>query len=396
MAFYEPIVPPQVAGQGNLTAYRAISSDHRAQILSTVAESGRLAEETPARWVRQQPLFAHFVANDAAPSPAGRLRYAEERRLAMLAARLAEEHPSQLDDLYKLWAECAYETLRPLDALSRLDALYAFADPLDAFCFLDRNPGARYVWEVQVNDGVDWIVVDMAAFVVERPFPVTPRALGECRTRILENVPAYWHPDECRLPEILIGGAVTYVRELALSATLVQSGVLPASRAVEPAMSIRKVAMTVTLGKVSLRAVTDANRAELEALRADPTYLPWSGSVTACLREAAAPGDIRSECWAIYSEETPVGFVMIQDWVEEDGSDSPPGLYALLIDERYQGRSLGSTAVDLLVALLRERDVPAIWTVVNEGDGSPIPFFQKCGFEMNEASGGRAALILLL
>ena len=57
--------------------------------------------------------------------------------------------------------------------------------------------------------------------------------------------------------------------------------------------------------------------------------------------EAAKEPDARALYWAIYDEETPVGFVMIAD---EVGSPDYIAhfLWKLLIDERYQRRGFGT------------------------------------------------------
>jgi hypothetical protein len=64
---------------------------------------------------------------------------------------------------------------------------------------------------------------------------------------------------------------------------------------------------------VSLRPITDANRAAVEALSVTPAQERFVSSVSESLLEAAAEPDGRAISWAIYSDETPVGFVMISD-----------------------------------------------------------------------------------
>lgn len=67
---------------------------------------------------------------------------------------------------------------------------------------------------------------------------------------------------------------------------------------------------------VSLRPITDANRAQVEALSVSELQQQFVSSVTDSLREAADDIGGRAIHWAIYADETPVGFVMISDEVD--------------------------------------------------------------------------------
>jgi diamine N-acetyltransferase len=132
---------------------------------------------------------------------------------------------------------------------------------------------------------------------------------------------------------------------------------------------------------VFLRPITDANREAVEALRVSPAQEQFVSSVAESLVEAAQEPDGRAVFWAVYADETPVGFVMISD---EVGSPDyiPHYLWKLLIDERYQGQGFGRAALDLIVEYFRGRpSVAEIWTSAGQGDGSPIPFYEHYGFE---------------
>ena len=73
---------------------------------------------------------------------------------------------------------------------------------------------------------------------------------------------------------------------------------------------------------VSLRPLTDANRREVLALRVAPTQQGFVSSVADSLREAAEHPYAHALYWAIYADDTPVGFVMIAD--EVAGADYIP------------------------------------------------------------------------
>ena len=132
---------------------------------------------------------------------------------------------------------------------------------------------------------------------------------------------------------------------------------------------------------VSLRPLTDSNRAELEALQVSAAQLEFVSSVTSSLLEAAEHPGARAICWGLYDDDTPVGFVMIADEVDEPQYISQ-FLWKLLIDERYQRRGYGTAALDLVVEYFRSRPgVEVMWTSAGEGEGSPIPFYERYGFE---------------
>ena len=132
---------------------------------------------------------------------------------------------------------------------------------------------------------------------------------------------------------------------------------------------------------VMLRPITEANREEIEALRVGPGQDRFVSSVAESLLEAREEPDGRALFWGVYDGDTPVGFVMIAD---EVGSPDyvPHYLWKLLIDERYQRRGFGTATLDLIVDYFRRRPgVEEMWTSAGQGDGSPVTFYEKYGFE---------------
>ena len=131
---------------------------------------------------------------------------------------------------------------------------------------------------------------------------------------------------------------------------------------------------------ISLRPITDANRQEVEALRVSPGQEQFVSNVVESLQEAAEYPGAHAIYWAIYAEETPVGFVMIAD--EVDSPDYiPQFLWKLLIDERHQGRGYGKATLDLVVEYFRGRPgVEAVTTSAVPGEGSPVTFYEQYGF----------------
>jgi len=80
---------------------------------------------------------------------------------------------------------------------------------------------------------------------------------------------------------------------------------------------------------------------------------------------------------AIYADETPVGFVMI-----EDQPDKPEYyLWRFMIDARYQRMGFGQKAMDLIIAHVRTRPhATELLTSVVQADGGPQQFYEKLGF----------------
>ena len=112
-----------------------------------------------------------------------------------------------------------------------------------------------------------------------------------------------------------------------------------------------------------------------------PGQEQFVSSVADSLREAAEHPDAHARDWAVYDEDTPVGFVMIAD--EVDNPDYiPQYLWKLLIDERYQRQGFGTATLDLIVEYFRGRPgVDVLHTSAGQGDGSPLTFYEQYGFE---------------
>ena len=137
-------------------------------------------------------------------------------------------------------------------------------------------------------------------------------------------------------------------------------------------------------GPVTLRTITPANRASVEALRVSAEQDAFVDGVRRSLDEAAATPASNPWCRAVYAGERPVGFVMLAD-------DVPPGdavipwryyLWRMLIDHRCQGLGHGRAALDEVRQHLRTRPgADVLVTSVVPGPGSPLGFYLGYGFE---------------
>jgi diamine N-acetyltransferase len=135
---------------------------------------------------------------------------------------------------------------------------------------------------------------------------------------------------------------------------------------------------------VTLREITSANRAKVETLRVAAEQRGYVDGVSRSLTEAAATPASRPWYRAIYAGEVPVGFVMLAD-------DVPPNdpsirwryyLWRMLVDERYQRRGYGRSALDRVVEHLRTRPgADALMTSIVPGEHSPLDFYLRYGFE---------------
>ncbi|MFL5792072.1 MAG: GNAT family N-acetyltransferase [Actinomycetota bacterium] len=130
---------------------------------------------------------------------------------------------------------------------------------------------------------------------------------------------------------------------------------------------------------ITLRPITDDNRAAVEALRIHPWQERFVNTVADAFLEAEAEPGGRAIRSGLYDDDTPVGFVMISDDV--DGPDYIAHyLWKLLIDRDRQRRGYGTAALDLVSTYFRDRGNTEMWTTAGEGDGSPIPFYERYGF----------------
>ena len=140
---------------------------------------------------------------------------------------------------------------------------------------------------------------------------------------------------------------------------------------------------TSVLAMISLRAIDSSNREAVEALRVSPAQERFVSNVPESLLEAVDEPDGRALYWAVYADETPVGFVMISDEVGHPDYIAHY-LWKLFIDARHQSRGYGTAVLDLIVEYFRGRPgVEVLWTSAGQGKGSPIPFYERYGFEQS-------------
>lgn len=130
------------------------------------------------------------------------------------------------------------------------------------------------------------------------------------------------------------------------------------------------------LPKISLREVTRENLSavlQLQVKRGQELFVaPNAVSI-------AQAYFFRETAWfrAIYADDTPVGFAMLDDQPEQKRYY----LWRFMIDQRHQGLGIGARAIELIMDYVRTRpgSVELLLSCV-PGEGGPGPFYEKLGF----------------
>ncbi|TDB69710.1 N-acetyltransferase [Micromonospora sp. KC723] len=149
---------------------------------------------------------------------------------------------------------------------------------------------------------------------------------------------------------------------------------------------------------MTLREITDENRAAIIALRVAPEQERFVGSVRDALADAARYAHAKPWCRAVYAGDEPVGFVMLSWNVSPRPPDviGPWFLWKLAIDERYQGRGYGAETVRQVAALVRAEGATQLLTSYVPGDGGPAGFYRRLGFTPTGELDGSGEIIVRL
>ena len=136
---------------------------------------------------------------------------------------------------------------------------------------------------------------------------------------------------------------------------------------------------------VTLREITEDNRAAVEALAVTEEQSHYVAGVAWSLAEAAEHPDAKPWYRAVYADDEPVGFVMISDGITVDNPAylGPYYLWRLLIDRRFQGNGYGTATLDLVIEHVRTRpDARVFLTSHAVGPKSPVSFYLQYGFRL--------------
>lgn len=157
--------------------------------------------QTPQSWVRNQQSFPPLAE---APVP----------------EKAAELHAAGVPHVEKVWTELAFENVRLERAShlpSRLESLFAFADPLEAFDFGYETFGMKQAWVGEVPENVRWAQVDMSAYRVERAGTATSTEFQVAWDRAVVRASSYWVPSGIPVvAEVLVEGPIQLLRRVTL------------------------------------------------------------------------------------------------------------------------------------------------------------------------------------
>ncbi len=140
-----------------------------------------------------------------------------------------------------------------------------------------------------------------------------------------------------------------------------------------------KVEPTVTpASAVALRDITEENLFAVLKLSNALSPLQKHMVATNALSVAEAHYARHAKYWAIYADETPVGFMMLHD--------SPEGwgyfLWRFMVAAPYQKMGFARRAIELLVEYVKTRPgATTLGVSCGLGLGSPEGFYQKMGFQ---------------
>jgi diamine N-acetyltransferase len=133
---------------------------------------------------------------------------------------------------------------------------------------------------------------------------------------------------------------------------------------------------------VTLRKITDQNRAAVLALGVPPEQQRFVGSVQDALDDAA--DYLQAKPWyrAVYADEEPVGFVQLSWNVQPQPPDiiGPWFLWKILIDRRHQGRGYGAEVIRQVAELIRAEGATELLTSYVPADDGPADFYRRQGF----------------
>ena len=133
------------------------------------------------------------------------------------------------------------------------------------------------------------------------------------------------------------------------------------------------------LPEIHLKKITADTVREICQL--SDTLPPQQKKMVAHNGDSIAQAHFSEIAWfrAIYADDTPIGFLMVQEYKE---GGEPPGVYLwrLMIAYPYQRKGFGKKAMGILFEHLNAQGVPELYTSCSLGEGSPEGFYLKLGF----------------
>lgn len=134
--------------------------------------------------------------------------------------------------------------------------------------------------------------------------------------------------------------------------------------------------MSKSHSKVTLREITKENLRSILALKVAPGQEQFVASNAVSLAQAHFEPEL-PYFRAIYADDVPVGFLML----EYDAEEQYHFLWRFMIGERFQKHGYGRQALELLFSHVRTLpNSKALYTSCVPGEGGPGPFYENLGF----------------
>ena len=150
---------------------------------------------------------------------------------------------------------------------------------------------------------------------------------------------------------------------------------------------------------ITLRPIDDTNREAVLALSVrenQPFVAPNDVSLRqAAETEAEAPGVARP--FAIYADDTLVGFCMFAFDPEDEDPEDRYYLWRFMIDQRYQDRGYGQAALGEIIRYFKENGADRLYLSTEPENERGIHVYHKAGFrETGVIDDGEAVLMRML
>lgn len=133
---------------------------------------------------------------------------------------------------------------------------------------------------------------------------------------------------------------------------------------------------------VTLQPITQATVRQVVKLAVSSEQSTYVASNAVSLAQAL----FHPEAWyrAIYLDDAPAGFVMLEDplLLPEPPAAPELSLWRFMVDRQFQGRGIGKRALELVVAHSRSRGAySTLFTSYVPGPHSPEGFYRGFGFK---------------
>ena len=151
--------------------------------------------------------------------------------------------------------------------------------------------------------------------------------------------------------------------------------------------------------QIKLAPIDDTNREAVLALsvREDqPFVAPNDVSLRqAAETEAEAPGVARP--FAIYADDTLVGFCMFAFDPEDEDEEDRYYLWRFMIDQRYQDKGCGQAALDEIIRYFRDNGADRLYLSTEPENERGLHVYHKAGFrETGVIDDGEAVMMRML